>query len=228
MNSPNPSLGGKEFKRVVSTLRSVREDLSPENLQRFSPDVRDELEDLKERLATIDSTLNAMVDASGNMLTAKVRVVGLKEQKRLFAANGIGGGGSFATLFAGNVYRSLSFNGSRRVLSTQKNDTLLEKELSLEASSLRFSYYLNPDATQASEETVLSGYCMPLRLILGQADGEALPEVETYDEGKTWQVVLEVLDQTSALRYMVISIEFSQPLPEDWPSYEAMVRGASR
>jgi hypothetical protein len=222
LNSPNSSLDEKELKEIAATFREVKDDLKPENLERFSLNMRTSFQDVQDQLEAIDLILNAIVDSAGNILTAKVKVVSWNDQQRLLAASEIGGDKPFGSIFAGNIYKSLSLNDSSRVLSTQRDEALLNDELSLKTNSLDFSFYLNPDARKVSRVTRFSGHYMLLRLVLGQGDGEKLPRSEAAGDGKTWYIILEVPDQANNARYLVISIEFSQslPLPQDWPVYE--------
>lgn len=225
LNSPNDGLDETKLKEMSAALRNIKNDLSPKNLERFSPDLRADLQDVRKRLEAIDLILDKIVDRDGNALTVKVRVIDWDEQKRLFEASEAGENNYFGNIFAGNIYKSLSFNGSSRILATQREDTLLADELSLAEHTLGFFFYLNPDATEVSQEIVFSGHYMPLRLVLGQGDGKPLPKAETIDDGKTWYLNLNVPDQAGDPKPFTISIEFNQSLPllQDWPDYEAIV-----
>ena len=222
LNSPNDSLNEQDFKQVFVTLEATKKDLNPENVERFNSGMRAAFKNVRERLKALDTVSNVVADRNGNMLMAKMKVVGLKEQKKLFAAKEITEDRSFGSAFAGNVYRSLSLNGSRRVLSTQKDNSLLDDELPLKTQALKFFFYLNPDATEVAQEIVFSGNCAPLQLVLGQGSSARLYKPETGDDGKTWDVILEVSDQVGKVRYLAVSIEFPNPLPlpQDWPLYE--------
>ncbi len=213
-------LTAEDMVALRDTLDAVDRDLGSDGYFALPRSDQNTLSSLAKSYDPLMGMVNVLITQRGNPRICTFTLTSQPKQQELLAL--FYPDREFNSVYAGLVYRDISVNDNERTRSFLELDEEIGRA-ELTNERVAFNFFQVAESEQPEEVIEREGAWAPLQLLLKTRSIRAEKKVgEVFEEGEVWHVLMELPAVGGESKAMVLTLNFSQPLPprETWPSID--------